>query len=124
MMAPDKKSAVRELKEPEFNESDFPQELIKDGMKAHEKWMLRAIWRLDSKVDWLCRSVVEENTALRVIDVREQEIAENVETRLKMIEEWKIALMGRWGVISIAIVTCVTAVLSSTISLVAEKVFK
>jgi len=116
--------SVRELQEPDYDESKFPQELIREGLPPQEKWMLRTIWRLDEKVNWLCRSVMDENAALRTIDIRDQENIANVCERLKLIEEWKIALMGKWGVISVAVITCVTAVMASTISLMVEKVFK
>ena len=86
--------------------------------------MLKTIWKLDSKVDWLMRSLIEENATLREIDVREQETSASHESKISSLEEWKIVLMGKWGVVSIAVVTCVTAVLSSTISLFTEKLFK
>ena len=86
--------------------------------------MLRTIWRLDEKVNWLVRSVMDENVVMRQIDIREQEDSTTIKNRLRLLEEWKIALMGKWGVISVAVITCVTAVMSSTISLLADKMLK
>ena len=118
------RSRVRMLEEREYDEGKFPQELLRDGMSTQEKWMFKTIWKLDNKVDWLMRSLIEENATLREIDVREQETSASHDSKISSLEEWKIVLMGKWGVVSIAVVTCVTAVLSSTISLFTEKLFK
>jgi hypothetical protein len=115
---------VRPLRAPEFNEDRFPPELLGEHMSAQEKWMLRAIWKLDRKVDWLVDSLVEENATLKDIDIREQETAVKTEERLKTLEDWKLNLMGKWGVVSVAVVTCVTAVLSASINLVIKAIFK
>jgi hypothetical protein len=118
------RSVAKTLKVIDYDGREFPQELLREGMSTQEVWMLKTIWQMDAKVAWLCRSLVEENESLRAIDVREQELAHRLDERLKNLEEWKINLMGKWGAVSIAVVTCVTAVLSATISLITEKLFK
>lgn len=85
------------LRVPEFT-SQVPAHLLSqldEGMG----YMLHSLSVVQQQNKWIIQSLIDQNTAIRDLDIRQQASKAAIELRLQSCEAWRDRLTSKWAVI-------------------------